>query len=105
MELKEWLTVALGWLIAGPAFVAVFRAVGLTYRVRPSLPVGPQIHDPKDTRHPTSLPSRSGATGPVRPARQPGKARRPGVAIDERLWWDDGLGPVSESLPEAAAGD
>ncbi len=33
----------LGWMLAGPLFMAAFRVLRLEYRVRPSLPVHPRL--------------------------------------------------------------
>lgn len=43
MQVQEMVALVIGWLAAGPAFVAGLRAAGMRYRVRPSLPVGPAI--------------------------------------------------------------
>ncbi len=107
MQIQDWVALGLVWLIAGPLFVVAFRALGLRYEARPSLPIGPQIPEPKDVRQRAPLPARPGVTHPTRPARGPERARQPQVLTTAtyHIWWDDGLAPVPESTPERVAGD
>ena len=105
MQIQDWVALGLVWLIAGPLFVVAFRALGLRYEARPSLPIGPRIPEPKAARPRAPLPSRARVLHPTQPV--PQRTRQPQVLTTAtyHIWWDDGLAPVPESIPERIAGD
>jgi hypothetical protein len=107
MQIQDWVAIGLGWLIAGPLFVVAFKALGLRYEARPSLPIGPRIRARKNMRRHTPVHARTGTARPVSAARVPEPTGQPKVPATStyHIWWDDGLGPVPRSAPERAAGD